>query len=48
MKIAVTGPESTVSMIRGVMERNIPDIQATYRCTEFFEETPEMVRRIQG
>lgn len=48
MRIAVTGPESTVSMIRKAMEREIPDIQVIYRCTEFYEDTPELVRRIQA
>ena len=37
MKIGVIGPDTTVKVIKTVVERDIPDVQLAYACTEFFE-----------
>ena len=47
MKIAVTGPETTVSFIRRILERDIADVEPVYSCTEFFEETVELADQLQ-
>ena len=47
MKIGVIGPESTLKVIKKVAERDIPDIQITYCCTEFYEECGEIAERLQ-
>lgn len=47
VKIGVIGPESTLKVIKKVAERDIPDIQITYCCTEFYEECGEIAERLQ-
>lgn len=47
MRLGITGPETTVSFIRKVLERDIADVQPVYSCTEFYEETVELVAQLQ-
>ena len=47
MKIGVIGPESTVNVIRRVAEKDLPDIQFVYRCSEFFEQSADSALMMQ-
>lgn len=42
MKIGVIGPEITANVIKRVSERELPDVQFVYRCSEFYEESAEL------
>nr|WP_325211254.1 helix-turn-helix domain-containing protein [uncultured Oscillibacter sp.] len=48
MKIGVIGPDTTVKVIKTVAERDIPDVQLLYACTEFFEESGELASKFQN
>ena len=48
MKIGVIGPEITVHVIRRVAERELPDIQFLYRCSEFYEQSGDMAAELQA
>lgn len=48
MKIGVIGPEITVNVIRKVAEKDLPDIQFTYRCSEFFEQSADFAALFQS
>lgn len=47
MKIGVIGPETTAAVIRRVVEKDMPDVQVIYRCSEFYEESPELADLFQ-
>ncbi|MDO4315872.1 MAG: helix-turn-helix domain-containing protein [Oscillospiraceae bacterium] len=47
MKIGVIGPETTVEIIKKVVERDIPDVQIAYCCTEFYEESGALAETLQ-
>ena len=36
MKIGVIGPNSTVSVIKQVVERDIPDVEFVYSCWDYY------------
>ena len=48
MKIGVIGPEITVHVIRKVAEKDLPDIQFAYRCSEFFEQSADSAALFQS
>lgn len=48
MKIGVIGPDTTVKVIKTVVERDIPDVQLAYACTEFFEESGKLASKFQN
>ena len=48
MKIGVIGPEITVNVIRKVAEKDLPDIQFAYRCSEFFEQSADFAALFQS
>lgn len=48
MKIGVIGPWTTVQNIKQVIERDMPDVQPVYRCTEFYEESGELAASLQN
>ena len=48
MKIGVIGPETTASVIRELVERELPDIQLVMGCSEYFEESAAMARQFQA
>ena len=48
MKIGIIGPGTTVKVIKTVVERDIPDIQLAYACTEFFEESGKLASKFQN
>ncbi|WP_455580984.1 winged helix-turn-helix transcriptional regulator [Dysosmobacter sp.] len=47
MKIGVIGPEITANVIKRVSERELPDVQFVYRCSEFYEESAELADAYQ-
>ncbi|MBQ7778250.1 MAG: HTH domain-containing protein [Oscillibacter sp.] len=47
MKIGVIGPEVTVNVVRKVAEKDLPDIQFVYRCSEFFEQSADSAALLQ-
>lgn len=48
MKIGVIGPEITVNVVRKVAEKDLPDIQFAYRCSEFFEQSADSAALFQA
>lgn len=48
MKIGVIGPEITVNVVRRVAERELPDIQFLYHCSEFYEQSGDMAAELQA
>ena len=48
MKIGVIGPETTANVIRRVAERELPDIQFLYHCSEFYEQAGDMAAELQA
>ena len=47
MKIGVIGPEVTVNVVRKVAEKDLPDIQFVYRCSEFIEQSADSAALLQ-
>lgn len=47
MKLGIIGPESTAEVIRQVVEKNLPDIEMHFHCSEFYEESAESARLLQ-
>ncbi len=47
MKIGAIGPETTLGVIRKVLERDFPELQVRYCYLEFFEESAEAADRLQ-
>ena len=48
MKIGVIGPEITVNVVRRVAERELPDIQFIYHCSDFYEQSGDMAAEFQA
>ena len=48
MKIGIIGPETTASVIRDLVEQELPDVQLVLRCTEFFEESAAVAEQFQA
>lgn len=48
MKIGVIGPNTTVSVIKQVAERDIPDVQFTYCCWDCYEESGKLAADLQS
>jgi len=48
MKIGVIGPEVTVNVVRKVAEKDLPDVQFVYRCSEFFEQSADSAAALQA
>lgn len=48
MKIGVIGPNSTVSVIKQVVERDIPDVEFVYSCWDYYEETDKQAVEFQN
>lgn len=48
MKIGVIGPETTAQVLRRVVERDLPDVQMIYHCSEFYEESAELAAAFQA
>ena len=47
MKIGVIGPEITVKVVKKIVERDIPDVQVSYFCTEFYEASGMIAEKVQ-
>ena len=48
MKIGVIGPNSTVRVIKQVVERDIPDVEFVYSCWDYYEETDKQAVEFQN
>ena len=48
MKIGVIGPSITVNIIKNVAQRDLPDVQFVYHCSEFYEQAGEMAAAFQA
>lgn len=48
MKIGVIGPSITVNIIKNVAQRELPDVQFVYHCSEFYEQAGEMAAAFQA
>ena len=48
VKIGVIGPNSTVSVIKQVVERDIPDVEFVYSCWDYYEETDKQAVEFQN
>lgn len=48
MKIGVIGPSITVNIIKNVVQRDLPDVQFVYHCSEFYEQAGEMAAAFQA
>ena len=48
MKIGVIGPAITVNIIKNVAQRDLPDVQFVYHCSEFYEQAGEMAAAFQA
>ncbi len=47
MKIGAIGPETTLRVVREVMDRDFPDIQVVYRYLEYFEQSAQAADQFQ-
>lgn len=48
MKIGIIGPNTTVKVVKKVVERDIPDVQFAYACPEYYEESGELAAKFQN
>lgn len=48
MRLCVIGPETSVGVIRQVVERDLPDIRLTLCCSDFYEDSADMAKQVQS
>lgn len=48
MKIGIIGPQTTATVIQQVVEKEFPEIQLVFRCSEFYEESAAIAEVFQN
>lgn len=48
MKIGIIGPQTTATVIQQVVEKEFPEIQLVFRCSEFYEESAAIAEAFQN
>lgn len=48
VKIGIIGPQTTATVIQQVVEKEFPEIQLVFRCSEFYEESAAIAEVFQN
>lgn len=48
VKIGIIGPQTTATVIQQVVEKEFPEIQLVFRCSEFYEESAAIAEAFQN